>query len=403
MNLFEINDNLRFSLRAEEITAFLRPFSELVIFHEKYREAYERLMRLVIALPRGSLIYLVGPTGAGKTALLRTLMNRFMLTELSESSTAEIAGGKLASPPIYIEAPSPQRHIFDWRDFDIRFLRKLQEPGVWYKADLDLELKRLQEGITKTNNSRKLPADWLLFQCLEDSLKAWSPPFACIDEVQNLIKMPMTAASFEDQMDIPKSIANLSKVTLIMAGTYKMKNLIFEGDEITRRSRIVHLGRYLNRGSEWEHFQDYHGALIENSPLPLDFDPLQHSRYFYTYSVGCPGTLKDWYYIANCETMLHDRDRVRLEDFEATAFDKKQLVVLMKEINGFESYFNSCPEEEIIEAFWRGDKTNTGSGQKSDEDEPAQEKPRRPRRCRKPGEMNPTRIPLNQEPTDDNA
>lgn len=401
MTLMEVDDNLRFLQRIEEINLILRPFRDLIIFHERFRQASDDLLRRIVALPPGSLIYLVGPTGVGKTAMLHTLINRFSLGDADKHGGH--APRSYNSPPIYVEAASPQKHAFEWRDFDIRLLKKLQEPGVWHKADLDFELKRLREGITKTNNARKMPSDWLLFQCLEDALKACKPPFACIDEAHIIKKMVSTAATFEDQMDVLKSIANLTKVTLVLSGTYKMKDLIYEGDETTRRSRVVHFGRYLSSGKDIEDFVDFLAALTKESPLKLDFDPLQHLHYFYLSSTGCSGTLKDWYCAANCEAMLNERDMVSIEDFKAAVLDKKQLVKLVKEINAFEGYFHSCPDSDIVDAFWKGDGGGNNTETESNKVAPEERTKPRLRKRPKPGEIKPTRFPLTEEPTDDNA
>jgi len=336
-------------------------------------------------------------------------MNRFQQIGTSTSPAADTREGvsttglpsQYNSPPIYVEIASPQKHAFDWRDFDIRMLRQLQEPGVWYKADLDLELKHVRDGVAKTNNARRLPPDWLLFQCLENALKVWKPPFACVDEVHIILKMATTAATFEDQMDVFKSIANLSKVTHLLSGTYKIKDLIYEGDETTRRSRAVHFGRYLNSGDDFDNFQDFLVALTENSPIQLDFDPLQHLRFFYSSCVGCGGTLKDWFSASNCVAMLDERKRVHIDDFKATALDRKQLVKLIKEINAFERYFAACPNAEIIDAFW-----SAGDNSMPDAEEGKAKAPHtamsNKRRRQKPGDMNPTRIPLDEDQIDDN-
>lgn len=404
MKLFELDDQSSLNHRLADIAEFIRPFRELVIFHDKFRQACDDLLARIVALPPGSLIYLVGPTGVGKTALLYTLMNRFSLHVSSAidggTDTGSVpSSGGMRSPPIYIEAPSPQRHVFEWRDFDIRLLKKLHEPGIWLKTDLDEELQRLRDGRARLSNSRRVPSDWILFQCIEDALKARKPPFLCIDEAHNLLKMVTTAATFEDQMDVVKSMANLSKVTNLLSGTYKLKDLIYEGDETTRRSRVVHFGRYLNSGQDIESLQDYIAALTDSSPIKLDFDPLEHLKYFYTNIVGCGGILKDWFCSANCVAMLDERDRVRLADFQATALERKQLVKLIKEISAFERQFESSPdqEEHVLDEFWKG-KAAADVPDKAEESPPIAVT--RPGRRQRPGELKPTRFPLAEETTD---
>ncbi len=410
MRLTEIENSDHFNQRIEEVRSLLRPYTELVIFHKKFRQAFDELLRLIVSLPPGSLVYLIGPTGVGKTALIRTLMNRFnpsegsvsTLTKSENNSPNRKPSSTFRSPPIYVEAASPQKHAFEWRDFDIRMLRQLQEPGIWYKTDLDFELKQLREGLAKSNNSRRLPPDWLLFQCLEQALRVRRPPFACIDEIHNIIKMVLSAATFEDQMDILKSIANLSKVTLLLSGTYKTKNLIYEGDETARRSRVVHFGRYLNTGQDLEDFQDYLAALTENSPIPLDFEPLEHLRFFYSSCAGCAGTLKDWFSTSNSVALLDDRSHVQIDDFKGTALDRKQLVKLIKEINAFERHFADCPEANVIDTFWdigRNDQLENMSNKTI----AASASKKRNNHCRRPGEMNPTRFLLDEDKSDDNT
>jgi len=405
MKVLDIENNSIFVERAEEIREKLRPFTELVVFHESFRQAYERLVTRVVTLPPGSLIYLIGPTGSGKTTLLRTLVKRFSRFEVAPTDNEGDAPGGTEhrasegrySPPIYVEAPNPQKHVFEWKDLDIRLLKALGEPGIFFKSDLAMELKRLSSGLSLNNNSRKSPPDWLLFQCLEDVLRHHRPWFVGLDEGHAILKLARSAASFEDQLDVLKSLANLSGTRIIISGTYRMKDLIYEGDEATRRSRTVHFGCYRRSGEDFEHFKDALAVLIENSPLPLAFDPLAFAAGFHRGSTGCIGRLKDWVSEANGLAMLEGRENVTREDFRSTELEKKQLIKLVVEINKFKSFYKESSTGAVLDDFSPVTDGGERSGNPIQGTNSAGKGDGESRRRNKPGKTRPTRHPVGAE------
>ena len=57
-----------------------------------------------------SLIFLAGPTGAGKTTLIRSVE-----IKLAEHSLAELEGDRGQLPFVTFEVPAPETSVFPWK------------------------------------------------------------------------------------------------------------------------------------------------------------------------------------------------------------------------------------------------------------------------------------------------
>src|SRR5258708_6890261 len=103
-------------------------FRTYTVAHPKLREANDTLSEAIREAIPGSLIFVCGPAGAGKTTLrLRT--EQRIATEMLKELEAD--PGRFAV--VGIDAIPPNSGNFNWKDFYTSVLEQLEEPCINYK------------------------------------------------------------------------------------------------------------------------------------------------------------------------------------------------------------------------------------------------------------------------------
>lgn len=390
MMLHTIDSNAALIDALSDVEKQLCEFRELIVLHQYFSFALEKLLRTLSTAPRGSLLYVVGPTGVGKTALIDTLMSRF----IDADSDVVTTSSNRYSKPIFIEAINPTKYSFEWKDMFTRLLSMLGEPGgLSEKREFARQCQTISATAPAMHSRAFERYDYVLMQSLATRLQYVKPLFIVIDEGHAIRKMSRSAASFADQVDVLKSLANITQTPIIITGTYLLKDVIYEGDEATRRSRVIHFPRYAWSADAKKYHCEVLEALSNDSPRPLDFDPLASVDFFLRKDVGCVGILKDWWCEAIGNAILEDRQYVSLSDFEATALDDKQIVKLINEIRFFETSFLNAVDESVIKDFCLEEGSRESSNNISMREPSPAERPTT-KKGHKPGESAPFRFPV---------
>lgn len=119
--------------RAEQLgssNAKLQQFRKVTIAHPHLLAARERLMTAISDSPRNSVVFVLGPTGVGKTTL-RAKVESDLTAELAP----DLRQDKGRLPVVSVEAVAPDTGNFSWRDHFKRLLDVMREPLVAYKLD----------------------------------------------------------------------------------------------------------------------------------------------------------------------------------------------------------------------------------------------------------------------------
>src|SRR5215475_3648099 len=102
-----------------------RYFRDYTIAHPHLVEVYQQLRDELTTIDRGSLIFVCGPSGIGKTTLLGRIEQKFL-----KEMKPELEQDPCRLPLVMIEALSPETGNFNWKDFYRRLLVKLNEPCI---------------------------------------------------------------------------------------------------------------------------------------------------------------------------------------------------------------------------------------------------------------------------------
>jgi energy-coupling factor transporter ATP-binding protein EcfA2 len=226
---------------------------------------------------------LIGPTGAGKTTLASALRDRLIVeyqTEMQEDHSF--------MPIVLVEAPASGEQSFSWRMFYTRLGIQLAEPLMDRKVRTLLDDGRMT--VAPLTNGSTVAS---LRGAVENALKHRKTLLVVVDEAVHLIRN-CKDARLSGHMDALKSLSNISGVTLALVGSYDLYKLMNLTGQLTRRSTIVHLQRYIPGEAEDEiSFRKVLRTLQKRLPLEEIPElenfalPLQHA------CVGCVGILKD--------------------------------------------------------------------------------------------------------------
>jgi hypothetical protein len=128
----------------------------------------------------------------------------------------------------------------------------------------------------------------------EQALQHRRPLAVMIDDAQHLATVS-SGRKLLDQLNTIKSVANLTRTTHVLAGTYELLALRNLSGQLSRRSLDVQLSRY--RAEDAEERQAFINALWtfqQHLPLAPTPDLVKEWDFFYERSIGCIGVLKDW-------------------------------------------------------------------------------------------------------------
>ena len=171
-----------YDLLSEPKAARMAYFTGLTIAHPLLAQAYERLRHAVSEASSDSLIFVFGPSGVGKTTMMRRF-ERHLIEEMSQELTAD--RGQI--PAVSVEAVAPDSGGFNWKDFYKRLLVGLEEPLV------DRKIKPDKQDEPRPSHQRPMTcrtvaiAEWRM--AVERALHYRRPRAILIDEAQHMAKM----------------------------------------------------------------------------------------------------------------------------------------------------------------------------------------------------------------------
>lgn len=267
------------ALLGRTISERLAYFRSYTVAHPLLQEADAALKQAIQEPSGGSLIFVLGPTGVGKTTLRLRVEQR--LKEAFLSQAKENAG---CIPVAAVEAVAPDSGNFSWKDYYHRALRALDEPLLRHKIDYGNYDEHSFAGKTAGGELR---------YALEQALRFRRPAAMMIDEAQHLTKMA-SGRRLSDQLDSLKSLASLSGCLHVLIGTYELLPCRNLSAQLSRRSIDIHFRRYQNSQEDVEAFQRVLFSFQRQLPLAEEPQLWREWEYCYARSIGCVGLLKDW-------------------------------------------------------------------------------------------------------------
>lgn len=308
-------------------SARLAYFRALTIGHPLLLQVYDDLRLAIRDSAPGSIILVQGPAGVGKTTLLQRVEK-----DLTEQLLPELAQDVERLPVVRIDAIAPESGNFNWKDYFRRLLIALHEP----ESLIDRKVIPNQSGATSQSSALRLishesAVSSRLRHAVEQTLRRRRPLAVLVDDAQHLAIMG-SGRKLLDQINTIKSIANLSRITHVLTGTYELMMLRHLNGQLSRRSVDIEFNRYLSDD------QDHREAFInclwtfqQHLPLPQTPELVKQWDYFYERSIGCVGVLKDWLTGALALTLENGEQTLTSRDLERRALSVTQCARMLAE------------------------------------------------------------------------
>ncbi len=266
----------------------LTGFKQYTMAHPKLKEMHEQVLRAIDEPGGVSLLFILGPTGVGKTTLVSRLMQ-----QLTCDLQAELEQHRERVAVAAIEAEAPSHGNYDFKQHFKRSLKALNEILIDHRLETHRQtLEARQQGAIFAYGVTTAGA---LRGSLEDSLKRRRPAAFFIDEAHHLSKVS-GGRKFQDQLDVIKSLANTTETLHVLVGTYELQALLNLSDQLSRRSRTFHFERYRSgQASDVKIFQNILWNFQQRLPFSRQQDLRGHAAYLMERSLGCVGILKGWF------------------------------------------------------------------------------------------------------------
>jgi AAA domain-containing protein len=361
----------------------LERFRNFTMAHPRLVEARDELVDAIDGAAPGSLVFVLGPTGVGKTTV-RMKVEDLLIQQMAPTMTAD--SGRL--PFASVEVVPPDTGRFRWRDYFSRLLVAMNEPLIDFKTTRGVGCTQV------TNKPPSMVGSAELGYAVEQALRHRHPPVVFVDEAQHLARVA-SGRRLSDQLDVIKSIANRTETVHVLLGTYELLAFRNLSAQLSRRSVDLHFQRY--RADSAEDRQVFRGVLLsfqKQLPLPkAETDLVAIWEFLYERSVGCVGILKEWLMRACVRAIKHGAVALSREHLERTALSISQCEKILAESREGETRLNDHDARPRLRTLLGIEPQERGSSHvESDESAPS-----RRRKRRRPGQRAPRRDPITQE------
>jgi GTPase SAR1 family protein len=299
-------------------------FKQFTVKHDILEEVFAKTQGIIDEPGEANVLLLYGPTGVGKTTLLRKIESVVL-----DLAVLEMARNRTHIPIIRVVAPAPGDGTFSWKDMLLAILDGLKEPLVEAKievpswdASADEATRAMRRQRVTTSAARR---------AVESAIKHRGLKILLIDEGHH-IGLNVSKGRRISQLEFLKSLADATGLLIVLAGTYQLLDFRDLNGQLNRRTRNVHFRHYdASSPDDVASFRDVISNLADELPIGhADFD--RHWKRLYEGSVGCVGSLKIWMVKALQYALDHQARRLLVVHFEKTAWSTAELRTMAEDI-----------------------------------------------------------------------
>jgi len=308
-----------------------------IIEHFAFLEARYRLRAALDNFQSGHMIFIIGPSGAGKTTLRHSVMREVFGNPLRWGT------GKI--PVIETFAKLPHNAYFSSRELVKALIYETQSPNLtWLLRDTRLSLDVI-DGILKdladsTKVSGLLPLRHMTegdhWKALSRTLKTRGCRFLSIDQVTALLKNRRDTSPSDHTKHL-MFFAEENELMFIMTGVHEAALLWDIHSELRRRVTTVWLPPYSpRRKKDQEHFlrllksiSTWHSFSPRDLPYRMAHDVLAATG-------GVIGEITKLFERAVQSARLNGQPSIHRRDIEDSYYNQRDLETLWRNVQSFE-------------------------------------------------------------------
>lgn len=299
-------------------------FRENMILHSRFEQCLNDMAERVQHGGLSAITALIGPTGAGKSALSSEFVYQF--TQASKGVPRDKCPTLLS-----ITLPAPERGPFHWRDDLYKpALKILNEPCVDRKLDLRAFARDPVSGAATTLSGGG--SSRTIHEYREDFLSALSRArvTAILIDEANHIRRPNSRGSIFCQYDALKSRSDLTSSHFVLLGTTELADIFFQSGQISRRVFPIWMSPYGEK--EINSFLAALEATQEKLSRPMSFSLSERVHLIYEHVFGEFGLAHDWIANALAKTISRNEKAISWLTMEKTRYHDVQRAGIAKEI-----------------------------------------------------------------------
>lgn len=270
-----------------------------LILHQKLDLPLRKLCATNLTLVPGSIIYVVGAGGAGKTSLLRAFMQNCF-----GDQSGWPAG---VIPYAYAAAINSDRTYFSPDALADDLLVELGDPFARRAMALptDERAEAIERAYLKIGRAPRTVKE--KFESVEDLGLRAKLRYLVVDEA-NLMVMVQRNHVATDYIEFLRSLATRTQCILLLAGTFEMVDVMNFSAQINRRVLNIHLERL---GIKTDAEAAIFAAVAQGVAADYKVDGelvLDNLDWFYEASYGLVGELDGLFMRARVEALVHERE-----------------------------------------------------------------------------------------------
>jgi DNA polymerase III delta prime subunit len=337
--------------KSEEAKKKVDSLREVTVRHSRFYTVFSQLAHQAQFAPPGHLIFVIGPTGAGKTTLAKTFA-----TQLDGHFRA-VGTSRGQIPVIYMNLKLEQSKGFVWRRYYLGTLRELDEPLLDKKVDLAAELAKLRNaGLTVGPYAANDQEIGDLRDCLELQLDARKTRYVLTDEANLLAMTKDSRKDKQAQMEVLKSLAASAPTTrFVFFATSDALPLLHLSPQLSRRVLVIRFEPYGDTKDELIALGSALLPYLQSVPNGYAFDLSKQIKTIQRTTSGLYGATAEWVQRATAEALLAERP-LSWNDMEKAAPDPQTIASLKRDVLQFRAFFSEAqPQAPSPEAGGAGE------------------------------------------------
>jgi len=332
------------------------------VLHRNYEATCRRLAAASLAIMKGELIVLVGPSRVGKTRCVRDALCIPEPNVPDQRSRMRV---------VVVEAGNDSTSgEFSTKAFMIECLRALHHPVYGVPDDDDPWQERLQARLRRT-------PEGTLRSAFQSGHELRETEYLVIDEAHHVGYTPGGDAAAARILDSYKCLANRTNLKLVLTGSYQLLRLLTLAPHLLGRQHPLEFPRYHGDVRSdviaWQ-------QILQTFSRCLRFENGQSlcswNGYLFDGALGCVGQLLRWLRVALARSQSEGGISISRDLLEQTRLPAAQEVAILGEI--------LAGEQQLVQANMPVSGRMPASLQDSDEAKPRASKPTRKQRNGKP-------------------
>lgn len=306
----------RLAVRGRKLPPEVEKFRKEKILHLHFNCAMDEVAERIQYGDQQSITAVIGPTAAGKTALVDEICHQF--TEAAASTSEDERTRLLA-----MELAAPESGAFKWKDdFYMPGLSALNEPCANAKIDMDQLWERFRSGNCHPAYTTRSPNIPQLRSLFFSALVRANVIAVLMDEADHL-RRPTSDSGIFQNYDSLKSRSNTSPAHFVLFGTVLLADIFKQNGQISKRVHPVWLAPYTLK--DVDQFTRALLTIEQKLPIKPKFSIEQKKFFLFEDALGYVGLSHEQFDRALVSALERGQDHLTWSDMVRARLHTSQL------------------------------------------------------------------------------